>query len=150
MKILDLSAGYRGIWLDKACSDCIFLDAREETAPDVVADSRRLPFRNGLFDLIVFDPPHVNFGRGSNMSYDYGHHTTAQIRDIVYASAMEACRVAKAEALMAFKWNDHDQKIGNILALMRQWWKPLFGHCVTMRTAHASSTAWIMLRKLVR
>jgi hypothetical protein len=118
MKILDLSAGWRWIWHDPHHRDTVYLDRRAEVAPDVVADSRCLPFKQGVFDLVVFDPPHVNFGASANMSRDYGHHTTVEIREIVRNTGKEAHRVCRPDALMAFKWNDHDQPQGTILALL--------------------------------
>jgi hypothetical protein len=74
------------------------------------------------------------------MSKTYGHHTTEQIRDIVKRSAAEAWRVSTPDALMAFKWNDHDQKLERVLALMADWWEPLFGQLVVTRTKHACGT----------
>jgi hypothetical protein len=99
------------------------------------------------YGLIVFDPPHVNFGANAEMSKTYGHHTTDEIRDIVKRSAQEAHRVSRPDALMAFKWNDHDQKLEKVLALMSEWWEPLFGQLVATRTKHACGTHWVMLRR---
>ena len=146
MKILDLSAGHRMIWFDKNPRDTIFVDLRAQCRPTVVADTRHLPFATApTFDLIVFDPPHVNFGAKSNFSRDYGHHTTAAIRDTIARTAAEAYRVSNQNAFMAFKWNDHDQKFDKILALMWWWWTPLFGHKVSSRTKHSSTTGWVLL-----
>lgn len=148
MKILDLSAGKRAIWFDKAYRDAVFVDIRAEMRPTVVADSRKLPGEIGRgYDLVVFDPPHVNFSAGAQMSQQYGHHTTEEIRSIVAETAQEAHRVTRPDALLAFKWNDHDQKLEKILALMSPWWEPLFGHKVAMRTKHASATTWVLLRR---
>lgn len=147
MLILDMSAGNRAIWANKNYEDCIYVDLREKVKPSVLANTVNLPFPDALFDLIVFDPPHVNGGKNGNISRDYGHHTTEEIRSLITFTAKEAYRVSKADALMAFKWNDHDQKFSTVLNLMQQWWEPLFGHRITMRTKHASSTAWIMLRR---
>ena len=151
MRILDLSAGSRAIWFDKQCSLATFVDIRPETNPTFVADSRNLPSEVGTgYDLVVFDPPHVNFGANAAMSKTYGYHTTGEIREIIALSAREAHRVTKENALMAFKWNDHDQKLKNILALMSEWWEPLFGHKVASRTKHSSSTTWVLLRRIAR
>jgi hypothetical protein len=148
LRILDMSAGNRAIWFDKEYRDAVFLDRREEVEPDVMCDTRALPSQLGTdFGLIVFDPPHVNFGENANLSKDYGHHTTAEIRDIIAGSAKEAHRVSKSDALMAFKWNDHDQKLDRVLDLMSPWWEPLFGHKVSARTKHSSTTFWVMLRR---
>ena len=122
MRILDLSAGHRAIWFNKRHPYAVYLDIRPEVSPDVVADSRALPPTIGTdFDLIVFDPPHVNFGATAELSKQYGHHTTDEIRDIISRTAQEAHRVSKPNALLALKWNDHDQRLARILALMAQW-----------------------------
>lgn len=52
-----------------------------------------------------------------------------------------------SEPLMAFKWNDHDQKLPRVLALMVEWWEPLFGHTTSSRTKHSCQTYWVMLRR---
>lgn len=149
MKILDMTAGNRGIWFNKNNPAAVYVDVRPEVKPMIVADTRELPESVGDgFDLIVFDPPHENFGANSNMSRDYGHHTAADIRDTVSRSAREAHRVSKPDALMAFKWNDHGQSFPKILALMAPWWEPLFGQKTAERTKHSCKTQWVMLRRL--
>ena len=47
--------------------------------------------------------------------------------DFIRESSKQAHAVSKDGAFMAFKWNDHDQKLENILRLMPDW-EPLFGH----------------------
>ena len=148
MKIIDLSAGNRAIWWNKQHPDATFVDCRGEVNPDFVADSRHLPDSVGTgYTLVVFDPPHVNFSASAVMSATYGYHTTAEIRSIVKETAQEAHRITAPEALMAFKWNDHDQKLAHVLELMAPWWEPLFGHKVAFRTAHPSATTWMLLRR---
>lgn len=148
MKILDLSAGPRGIWFDKQHQDTVFVDLRPETKPTIVADSRMLPFATGVnFDLVVFDPPHVNFGETAELSKTYGWFNTETIRDTIKRTAGEAYRVTRIDALMAFKWNDHDQKLEKVLALMHEWWEPLFGQKTSTRTKHASTTCWVLLKR---
>src|SRR5689334_13017602 len=112
MKILDLSAGRRAVWFDKTHRDAIYVDIRPEVAPTFVADARALPAEIGEdFDLIVFDPPHKNNAATGKMAHNYGHWTAEQIKGIVIGSAREAHRVARPDALMAFKWNDHTRKL---------------------------------------
>ena len=148
MKILDLSAGNRAVWFDKKYRDAVYVDLRPEVNPTVIADTRHLPAEIGNgYDLVVFDPPHVNFGANAEMSKTYGHHTTEEIRDIIKGSAREAHRVSRNDALMAFKWTDHDQSFGRVLALMNEWWEPLFGHKTSTRTKHSCTTQWVMLRR---
>lgn len=147
LKILDMSAGNRAVWFDKNYKDCTFVDIRGSVNPTIVADTRNLPFVDAQFGLIVFDPPHVNFGANAEMSKTYGHHTTEEIRDIIKGSAREAYRVSTENALMAFKWNDHDKKLDKVLGLMSEWWEPLFGHSTSVRTKHSCQTYWVMLKR---
>jgi hypothetical protein len=121
VKILDLSAGNRAVWFNKQYPDACYVDIRPDVNPSIVADTRNLPPEVGEgYNLVVFDPPHVNFGANADLSRTYGHHTTEEIRDIITRSAAEAHRVSCDDALMAFKWNDHDQKLERVLKLMEQ------------------------------
>jgi hypothetical protein len=144
-----MSAGTRAAWFDKHRPDVMHIDIREKVRPDVVANSKLLPFRDGTFDLIVFDPPHVNGGAKSNISRDYGHHTTAGIRELISLSAREAHRVGMVGCRMAFKWNDHDQRLEAVLDLVDEFWQPLFGSRVSERSLRASRTCWVMLDRKV-
>lgn len=150
MKILDLSAGGKAVWLNKDLDFVTFLDKREEMHPDFICDTRDIPEIVGdNYDLIVFDPPHVNVGKNSNMSKYYGHSTTAEILDTVAGSAREAHRVSRHEALMAFKWNDCSINLDRVLDLMAPYWMPLFGHHMRNRGGKAatSQTYWVMLMR---
>ncbi len=143
LKVLDLSAGNRAIWYNKKNPRATYVDIRPEVEPDIVADTRSLPLE-GPYDLIVFDPPHVNFGATSRMAKNYGHFTTKQILETVEGTAKEAHRVARSDALMIFKWNDHDIRLQRVLDLMPQW-EPLFGHLT--KDGPGSKTYWVTLRR---
>lgn len=146
MKILDLSAGNRAVWFNKKHPLAIYLDKRAEVSPDIVCDTRSLPNKVGEeYDLVVFDPPHKNTGKNSNMAKVYGHHTTEEILDTIEKSAAEAHRVTKPDALMAFKWGCADIKLKRVLDLMYDW-EPLFGHLT--KDGPRSQTYWVMLRRL--
>lgn len=143
MKILDLSAGNRAIWYDKNHPLCTYLDKRAEVNPTIVCDTRAIPESVGKdYDLVVWDPPHMNCGPNSDMSRTYGYHTTADILDTIARTGPEVHRVTKPNALMALKWNTHDIKLSRVYALLPQW-EPLFGHLVK-NGAH-SQTFWVML-----
>lgn len=148
MKILDLSAGNRAIWIQKDLDFVTFLDKRPETNPSVVCDTTSIPSVVGKnFDLIVFDPPHLSAGKSSNVSKSYGHHTTQEIKETIAGSARESWRISKPKALMAFKWNDHDITLDNALELMSPFWSPLFGHHMRNRGGPMakSQSYWVML-----
>lgn len=148
MKILDLSAGNRAIWIQKEMDFVTFLDKRPETCPTVVCDTRNIPLEVGTgFDLVVFDPPHLSSGKNSNMSKSYGHHTNEEILDIIAKTAREAHRASRENALMAFKWNDHDISLDRALELLSPYWLPLFGHHMRNRGGSdaKSQSYWVML-----
>lgn len=146
MRILDLSAGNRAIWYNKKHPLAIYIDKRAKVKPDIVCSSNKIPFWPQTFDLVVFDPPHLNTGRKSKMSKVYGHHTTKQILNLLKKTSREAHRVTKPNALMALKWNTHDIKLQRVFDLMPDW-EPLFGHLT--KDGPRSQTYWIMLRRLL-
>ena len=146
MKILDLSAGKRAVWFNKQHPLAVYLDKRRSVYPTIVCDTRSLPESVGSgYQLLVFDPPHMNCGPNSNMSKSYGYHTTAEILDLIHKTAVEAHRVSGSNALMALKWNTHDIKLQRVFDLMPQW-EPLFGHLT--KDGPGSQTYWVMLRRL--
>lgn len=146
MKILDLSAGNRAIWFNKNHPLAMYLDKRAEVKPTIVCDTREIPFSVGSgYDLVVWDPPHMNCGPNSNMSKCYGYHTTKEILDTLEKTSIEAHRVTKENALMALKWNSHDIKLERVFKLLTQW-EPLFGHLT--KDGPRSQTYWIMLKRI--
>jgi hypothetical protein len=146
MRILDMSAGYRAIWFNRLHPDTVFVDIRPQVSPTVIANTEILPFPNNVFDLVVFDPPHVVNGRGSKMGETYGSFLADEIKQTIQKSSAEAYRCSTGNALMAFKWNDHDVRLGRLIDLM-EGWEPLFGHQVATRHKHRSSTYWVLLHK---
>jgi hypothetical protein len=141
--ILDMTAGSRRIWFAERVG--IFVDQRWETMPHVVASWGALPFRAGVFDLVVFDPPHGNLGTG-DFAQRYGRVTISQLMADILAGAREARRVSRAGALMALKWATHDVGLQRVLSHLVGW-QPLFGHKVGTRTRHKSDVYWCLLRR---
>lgn len=148
VKIIDLSAGNRAVWFDKNHRDAVYVDIRPEVAPTFVADARELPAEVGTdYDLVVFDPPHKNNAASGKMAHNYGHWTAAEITNILTGTAKEAHRITKPDGLMALKWNDHTRRLETVLALISQWWEPLFGHGAEPQQRARSKTYWVMLRR---
>ena len=136
------------MWFDKTHPDVVYVDTRAEVEPTIVADTRQLPPEVGDdYDMVVFDPPHTNVGANSHLAKKYGHHTSAEIRELVRRTAGEAYRVTRPNALMIFKWNDHSMRYVTILECLCRYWEPLFGQQTALRTKHASSTRWTVLRR---
>jgi hypothetical protein len=132
------------MWFDKKNPAAVFIDRRPEVAPDLVADSRALPLAAGMFDLLVFDPPHLNFGARSVFAQKYGHYSTREILQLVAETAAESWRVAAGGAVLAFKWNDHDIALPRVVALMAPYWEPLFGSVIDRAK---TKTYWVMFRR---
>lgn len=83
IRILDACCGSRMFWFDKNESHTIFMDIRQETFeihdkkvnvdPDIIGDFRDMPFDDEIFNLVVFDPPHLLWaGQKSFMRAQYG------------------------------------------------------------------------------
>lgn len=149
MKILDLSAGNRAVWFKKDHPFATFLDRRPEVRPTIICDTRKdlSKIVGRGFDLFVFDPPHCNSGKNSNMSKAYGYHTTEQILELIEKTGQQAHKIGKKNALMALKWNSHDIRLERVLDLLPGW-EPLFGHLT--KDGPRSQTYWVMLRRLDR
>jgi len=83
-KILDPCCGSKMFWFDRENPDVLFGDIRDEEHtlcdgrelkihPDMPLDFRKMPFEDGKFKLVVFDPPHLkNIGEKSWMFKKYG------------------------------------------------------------------------------
>ncbi len=149
MRIVDLTAGNRAIWFNKDYPGVAYCDIRPEVEPKFLVNATNTHLAEDHFDLVVFDPPHANFGKNGNMTKIYGHWTAKQIKELISGAAKEAHRITRRNALMAFKWNDHDLKLEKALKLMSEYWEPLFGHVVSARKAtRASTTFWVQLKRI--
>jgi SAM-dependent methyltransferase len=151
MKILDATAGPRGIWFDKEYPDATYIDVRTEpgvTHPGNEAqDCRHTRFADGEFDLVIFDPPHMAIGPKAEMAKRYGSFSTAYIRELVADAFREFHRVLRPDGLVAFKWNDHDTPMSKLLPTIHGF-DPLVGVRIAQRLHHQSETSWVLLRRV--
>ncbi len=150
--VLDVCCGSRMFWFDKAHPKTIYGDKREEEhtlcdgrsleiKPDMQMDFTDLPFNDDCFNLVVFDPPHMEkLGANSWMAKKYGVLNNTWQDDIRKGFA-ECLRVLKTDGVLIFKWNETDITTKEILTLCEQ--KPLFGHISGKR----SNTHWITFMK---
>ena len=135
--ILDVCCGSRMFWFDKNNKNVIFVDIRSENHvlcdnrklsidPDIIADFRELPFDDDQFDLVVFDPPHLEkLGVDSWMAKKYGVLFPTWENDIRDGFS-ECFRVLKKSGILIFKWNEDQILTSKILSLTD--YKPLIGH----------------------
>lgn len=153
--VLDPCSGSRMMWFDKSDQRCLFGDMRDECHslkdrqyqrhlkihPDVRLDFRRLPFADGTFKLVVFDPPHlVRAGKKSWLALKYGR-LGDDWRDDLSKGFSECFRVLENGGVLIFKWNEDQIKVPEILALTPE--KPLFGH----PTGRHGRTHWFTFLK---
>jgi SAM-dependent methyltransferase len=114
-RILDATVNGGRFWRGSK-RKIIGLDIEVSHKPSVVADNTLMPFMDGLFDVVVYDPPHipnqgrdqqkdftVRFGLGSRspkeMGYTFAHTFPPFIQ--------EAYRILKPEGILLCKIADY-------------------------------------------
>ena len=158
-EVLDPCCGSRMFWFNRQDERAVFGDIRSESltvkdktvvnggertitvSPDQIMDFRALPFDDGQFRLVVFDPPHlVKAGEGW-LKAKYGKLDESTWRDDLRAGFAECFRVLAPHGVLIFKWAETQIKVSEILALTPE--RPLFGHPSGKRAA----THWITFMK---
>lgn len=155
--VLDPCCGSRMFWFDAEDERAVFADCRREElsvtdrshgredgtrsitiAPDIVADFRSLPFEDGTFAHVVFDPPHLlRAGPNSWLRAKYGALDADTWRDDLRAGFAECFRVLMPLGTLIFKWNETQIPVRDVLALTER--QPLYGH----RSGKTMRTHWI-------
>lgn len=158
-RVLDPCCGSRMMWFDKDDSRTIFGDQRSETLtvtdrshredgtrsltiePDTLMDFRALPFADGQFKLIAFDPPHlVRAGPKSWLAAKYGK-LGKDWREDLRQGFSECWRVLAADGVLVFKWNETQVKLAEVLPLAPA--RPLFGQV----SGRVGMTHWLVFMK---
>jgi len=144
-RVLDPCCGTRMMWMDKKNNDVVFGDRRRETIvvtdrsngkadgvrilriePDTLLDFRAMPYPDGAFKHVVFDPPHLHTaGPRSWLAAKYGK-LSDNWRDDLRQGFQECFRVLHPDGTLVFKWNETQVKVGEVLALTPH--KPMYGH----------------------
>jgi SAM-dependent methyltransferase len=95
--------------------------------PDMPMDFRQLPFADEVFQLVVFDPPHlIHAGNKSWLRLKYGALAKTTWKQDITDGFRECFRVLKPNGIFIFKWNEIQIPVREVLACTDQ--KPLFGH----------------------
>jgi hypothetical protein len=157
--VLDPCCGGRMMWFDKYDPRATFGDRRSETLvvtdrshredgtrtlriePDTLMDFRALPFDEGSFKLVAFDPPHLErAGPKSWLAAKYGKLSENWREDLRVGFA-ECFRVLEVHGVLVFKWNETQVKLKEVLALTPH--KPLFGQV----SGRSGMTHWLVFMK---
>lgn len=113
-----------------------------EVNPDVMADFTALPFPDGCFALVIFDPPHLtNAGKNGWQARKYGR-LEGNWKEMLRIGFTECFRVLRPEGTLIFKWNETNVPVSQILALAPE--KPVVGQ----RCGKSAKTHWIVFQKL--
>lgn len=149
---LDPCCGSRMFWFQKQYPSVVYGDKRTEShtlcdgralriEPDVELDFTALPFADNTFQLVAFDPPHLErAGPHSWMAAKYGKLSGNWKADLAKGFS-ECLRVLKPGGVLVFKWNETQIKVNEILKLAPQ--QPLFGNTSGKR----AGTHWMVFMK---
>ncbi len=141
--ILDACCGGRMFWFNKTHPEVLYVDNRTAdkghiqngwnpnhcVQPDEVVDFRDLPYADGQFRMVVFDPPHIirqTVSENSVMHKKFGTLDSETWRQDLALGFCECWRVLADYGTLIFKWGDNDRKVSDVLKLFPE--KPLFGH----------------------
>lgn len=158
--ILDACCGSRMFWFDQHNPDVLFVDNRRMSTeaiwksgngtatryckvdPDLVADFRALPFPDGSFWHVVFDPPHLKrVGDTAWMAKKYGKLPKFWM-PYIHDGFHECWRVLKQYGTLIFKWNETQISTNEVIAAIGI--QPLYGH----KSGRLSKTQWMAFVKL--
>lgn len=152
MEVLDATCGGRQMWFDKTHPGVLYVDRRSASTgyipeqpgftiqPDVLADFTSMPFADGTFHLVVFDPPHAEVAATSITGKKYGS-LFGDWRAVIAEGFAECWRVLAAPGTLIFKWNEAAVSIGEVIELFDEC--PMFGHT----TAKSGATKWMTFYK---
>jgi SAM-dependent methyltransferase len=155
-KILDAACGPRMFWFDKHHPNALYIDNRKELSgfvairpnktiePDEIQDFRNMPYEDGAFKLVVWDPPHIlrRNASGKYLTRVYGVLHTDTWKEDLRKGFSECWRVLAEDGVLIFKWAETDRKLKDILPLFSA--KPLFGN----RTTSNGRTHWLCFMKI--
>lgn len=157
MLVLDACCGSRMFWFNKQDQRAVFVDKRCETwpidigtpgtigrnpiivRPDIMASFTMLPFASNTFDLVAFDPPHIERHEPKGIFTKKYGILTGNWRDELRAGFAECFRVLKNNRTLVFKWSESDYPVSEILKLTPS--SPLFG------SKTGKNTHWITFLK---
>jgi SAM-dependent methyltransferase len=142
MKILDVCANKRMFYFDKENIDTIYCDLYFDYKDNIKEDVTKLSFDNNTFDMVVFDPPHIQEDDKNNnrsiMAKKYGM-IRGSLFEFITSAFNECFRVLKNDGVLIFKWNNRTSDYKQLLELSP--YNALFG----TRTKKSVSETWFIV-----
>lgn len=151
--ILDVTMGHRGMQKEMRerfgiDGPITSMDIREVMGngmrPDVVADSRDMPFPDASFDLVMFDPPFsfhnsksCGNGQYNRFYVTYGlnlYTSRAELGEYIRGTFKEIARVLTPDGQCVMKWSEGRIKLDFPLSLA--------GHLVEVKRWQRPSKHW--------
>jgi len=154
-QVLDVTAGPKWSWLQKNYSTALFMDKRVErpgfyeyrpntkVSPDIKADFTGIPFGDGSFNLVYFDPPHLIREEEPNfhMGLVYGYLCLETWKVVILDGLTECWRGLRPGGTLIFKWSDVDYSAQQVIDDLP--FGPLFGS----RVGRNNNTIWYCFYK---
>lgn len=122
------------MWSNKTPPLTVFMDKETKLSipPDIIADFRYSPFRDNMFECVLFDPPHyINAppwhrdptltykGSRANWGTFYGNfNSKEEMFSSIYEAQKEFQRLSKR---LCLKWSEVRVSLWKILAFFRDW-----------------------------
>lgn len=139
------------MWPNKNPPYTVFMDKNHlsRTPPDILAVWEHLPFRDHVFESVLFDPPH-KYNRRSGFWADptasnyYGADISrARLVSGIYRGTREFLRVAKR---LCFKWSDDEISLARVLSLFPKDWRTIYHKIIDKNNEHGNLIHWITFR----
>ncbi len=135
--VLDVCCGSRMFWFDKSDPRALYVDNRKEhhsidigtpgtrgrkpivVRPDYLASFTHLPFKDSSFDLVVFDPPHIQREKAKGIfTRKYGF-LSGDWQQQIHRGFTECFRVLRSTGTLIFKWSEAEYPLSKVLELAR-------------------------------
>ena len=153
---LDATAGNRNMWPNKTPPDTIFMDREYDLRlpPDIFGDFTRLPFRDNVFNVVIFDPPHYTTpppwyddpqeNRHPKQGSFYGRQWSR--RKMISSISKAQAEIARVSKRVCLRWYPLNVKLWNIVGLFRPPWREV--HRVHLvRGTRGAGCWWITFSK---